>query len=121
MKADEAGLIVPGSAMASDAFRPFRLPLVFALLQLGFIGGTSLGVWGGGRLIAWTATWPETGVFMGLTVHNWQWIMVMVGPPGLLAFVLYINRFQIKPEERTLSALFGGEYGAYQERVRRWL
>jgi len=37
------------------------------------------------------------------------------------AFVLYINRFQIKPEERTLSALFRGEYGEYQERVRRWL
>ena len=37
------------------------------------------------------------------------------------AFVLYIDRFQIKPEERTLSALFGGEYVAYQEKVRRWL
>jgi len=90
----------PGSySILSDAFRPFRLPLVFALLQLGFIGGTSLGVWGGGRLIAWTATWPETSEFMGLTVHNWQWIMVMVGLPGLLAFVLYM--FAKEPPRRS--------------------
>jgi len=81
----------PGSySMLTDAFRPLRIPLVFALLQLGFIGGTSLGVWGGGRLIAWTATWPEKSDFMGLTVYNWQWVLVMVGLPGLLAFVFYM-------------------------------
>jgi protein-S-isoprenylcysteine O-methyltransferase Ste14 len=39
----------------------------------------------------------------------------------LPAFVQYINRFQIKPEERTLTGLFGHEYLAYQDRVRRWL
>ncbi len=93
----------PGSySILTDAFRPFRLPLVFALLQLGFIGGTSLGVWGGGRLIAWTATWPETSDFMGLAVHNWQWIMVMVGLPGLLAFVFYT--FAKEPPRRTTPA-----------------
>jgi protein-S-isoprenylcysteine O-methyltransferase Ste14 len=40
---------------------------------------------------------------------------------GLLAFVLYIGRFQIAAEERALSKLFGNEYTAYQARVRRWL
>jgi protein-S-isoprenylcysteine O-methyltransferase Ste14 len=39
----------------------------------------------------------------------------------LPTYVLYINRFQIKPEERALTALFGQEYVAYQGRVRRWL
>jgi len=39
----------------------------------------------------------------------------------LPAFVLYMNEFQIKPEERVLSSLFGPEYAAYRERVRRWL
>ena len=36
-------------------------------------------------------------------------------------FVLYIDRFQIMPEERTLAAKFGGEFIAYQNSVRRWL
>ena len=40
---------------------------------------------------------------------------------GVLGFVLYMNRFQIAPEERALRALFGDEFVAYQSRVRRWL
>ena len=40
---------------------------------------------------------------------------------GLLAFVLYLGRFQIAPEERALARLFGTEYTAYQAKVRRWL
>lgn len=40
---------------------------------------------------------------------------------GPLAFVPYMNRFQIAPEERVLSALFGAEYAAYASKVRRWL
>jgi protein-S-isoprenylcysteine O-methyltransferase Ste14 len=40
---------------------------------------------------------------------------------GLPAFVWYITRFQILPEERTLEAKFGAEYSAYRASVRRWL
>ena len=39
----------------------------------------------------------------------------------LPVFVLYMNQFQIKPEERVLSSHFGPEYAAYKGRVRRWL
>ena len=63
-------------------------------------------------------------MYLGLLLELLGWAAFLANPLALLlvpAFVLYINRFQIKPEERTLSALFGGEYGAYQERVRRWL
>jgi protein-S-isoprenylcysteine O-methyltransferase Ste14 len=42
----------------------------------------------------------------------------LVGP---VAFVLYINRFQITPEERVLAAMFGTAYAEYKGRVRRWL
>ena len=40
---------------------------------------------------------------------------------GPLAFLLYIDRFQIAAEERALSALFGPTYAAYKSQVRRWL
>lgn len=39
----------------------------------------------------------------------------------LMAFVWYLNRFQIEPEERALTQLFGERYRAYCARVRRWL
>jgi MFS family permease len=93
----------PGSySILSDAFRPARRPLVFALLQLGYIGGTSIGVWGGGHLIAWTANWPATSELFGLTIHNWQWVLIMVGLPGLLACLLYM--FVREPPRRTPPA-----------------
>ena len=40
---------------------------------------------------------------------------------GPVAFVLYITRFQIIPEERVLAGLFGADYAAYRAKVRRWL
>ncbi|MGE5116503.1 MAG: methyltransferase family protein [Betaproteobacteria bacterium] len=40
---------------------------------------------------------------------------------GVVGFVLYIDRFQIAPEERALAKLFGSDYADYQSRVRRWL
>jgi len=36
-------------------------------------------------------------------------------------FVAYMNRFQIVPEERVLSARFGAAYEEYASDVRRWL
>ena len=39
----------------------------------------------------------------------------------LPVFVLYLNRFQIRPEERALASLFGIDFAAYQSKVRRWL
>ncbi len=36
-------------------------------------------------------------------------------------FVLYINRFQILPEETILESIFGEEFVKYKARVRRWL
>ena len=39
----------------------------------------------------------------------------------LPAFVVYMNHFQIAPEERALGSLFAQEYQAYRARVRRWI
>lgn len=40
---------------------------------------------------------------------------------GPLVFVIYLNRFQIGPEEKALSAMFGTAYSDYMAKVRRWL
>ena len=45
-------------------------------------------------------------------------LSLLVAPP---AFVLYLNRFQIPSEEQALESLFGDDYRAYRQEVRRWL
>jgi protein-S-isoprenylcysteine O-methyltransferase Ste14 len=39
----------------------------------------------------------------------------------LPAYVGYMNRFQIQPEERILTDLFGDEYLAFMSTTRRWV
>lgn len=39
----------------------------------------------------------------------------------LPGFVFYMNRFQIEPEERALTRLFGQAFVAYATQVRRWI
>lgn len=63
-------------------------------------------------------------MYLGLLFILIAWAIFLSSPWALLgpaAFFLYIRRFQIAPEERALSALFGAEYTAYLSKVRRWL
>ena len=39
----------------------------------------------------------------------------------VMGFVSYLTKFQILPEERLLSGLFGSEYHQYCQQVRRWV
>jgi protein-S-isoprenylcysteine O-methyltransferase Ste14 len=63
-------------------------------------------------------------MYVGLALVLLSWAvfvssaLALLGP---LVFVLYINRFQVVPEERVLSSMFGAAYSAYQAKVRRWL
>lgn len=50
--------------------------------------------------------------------------IALSSPLGLAlaaAAALYLDRFQIRPEECILAASFGEEFVRYQRRVRRWL
>ena len=49
------------------------------------------------------------------------WLANLLALAGLPSFVLYLNRFQIVPEERALHARFGDAYDGYARAVRRWL
>ena len=63
-------------------------------------------------------------MYVGLLFVLVAWAVFLSSPWALLGplvFVLYINRFQIAPEERALSSKFGKEYAAYKQSARRWL
>ena len=63
-------------------------------------------------------------MYVGLSCVLVAWAVFLSSGWALLgpvAFVLYISRFQIAPEERALVKLFGSEYANYQAKVRRWL
>ena len=63
-------------------------------------------------------------MYLGLTLVLCGWAVFLGNPWCFLvvpAFVLYMSRFQIVPEERALQSLFGAEYQDYLASVRRWL
>jgi len=63
-------------------------------------------------------------MYLGMATWLLAWSAWLGTPVGLLGaplFMLYMNRFQIGPEERALSKLFGAEFAAYRTRARRWL
>lgn len=43
------------------------------------------------------------------------------GVSGTVFFILYLNRFQIQPEELLLKRKFGKPYEKYRSRVPRWI
>lgn len=49
------------------------------------------------------------------------WLSALLPWVAPVLFVLYITRFQIRPEERVLAELFGPPYTDYTQRVRRWI
>lgn len=49
------------------------------------------------------------------------WLGALLPFAAPVLFVLFITRFQIRPEERVLAQLFGPPYTDYTRRVRRWL
>jgi protein-S-isoprenylcysteine O-methyltransferase Ste14 len=63
-------------------------------------------------------------MYLGMLLILVAWAVFLSAVWALLGpvlFVLYMNRFQIVPEERALSRAFGASYAEYQARVRRWL
>lgn len=73
----------------ADAFPPKKIPRAFALLQLGFIGGTTIGVMWGGKLVVQSAGWNDAPL-LGMKVFGWQWLMVYMGGAGLVAALLLL-------------------------------
>lgn len=63
-------------------------------------------------------------MYLGLVLMLLAWAFALASPMALVGpvlFVIWMTRFQIIPEERVLSRLFGSQYVAYCARVRRWI
>ncbi len=127
--------LLPGIALSTDIRWAAALALAVAGLAIGIAGVMSF------RRARTTTnpTQPDKAsalvcagiyrftrnpMYLGLVFILVAWAVFLSSAWALLGvagFVLYMSRFQIAPEERALSRIFGGEYDAYTTRVRRWL
>lgn len=63
-------------------------------------------------------------IYVGDFLFLLAWAVYLSSPVAVLMtplLVAYLDRFQIRPEERALSDLFGDEYARYVARARRWV
>ncbi len=63
-------------------------------------------------------------IYLGLALVLAGWSVYLAHVAAalwLIAFVRYMTKFQIEPEEHALRALFGQDYDEYSAKVRRWL
>lgn len=63
-------------------------------------------------------------MYVGLALLLTTWTIFLSAPValvGVLGFMLYMNKFQSKPEERALEQIFGSEFEDYKSSVRQWL
>jgi len=63
-------------------------------------------------------------MYMGFLLILVGWAIAMANIVSFLVlpgFVIYMNRFQIKPEERALTLIFGEDFKAYCVETRRWI
>lgn len=63
-------------------------------------------------------------MYLGFALLLGGWVLALASLPGIIvtvSFFLYLNHFQIPPEEAALSVRFGEAFDYYKARVRRWL
>lgn len=68
--------------------------------------------------------WTRNPMYLGTLLCLLGWAAFKENAVGFLllpAFVGYLNRFQIIPEEVALRERFGAEFESYRARVRRWI
>ncbi len=69
-------------------------------------------------------SWSRNPMYLGLLCYLIALSVYFAAPITLIGpifFKLYMDRFQIQPEERFLVELFGDEYLRYSKKVNRWI
>lgn len=130
-----AGCFVPAANLAFPGHRAVAVAIVVAGIAVAFAGALAFRRAGTtvdprtpdkARTVVASGIYRRTRnpMYLGLAGVLLGFAAWWASVPALLAvaaFVAYITRFQIRPEERALQARFGDEYARYRERVRRWL
>ena len=116
-----------------------RFPLIVALLVAGLlVGGIALSLFARARttvnplkpressalVTRGVYRWTRNPMYLGMLIVLAAWALFVanwLAFAGLPLFMLYINLFQIGPEERVLRERFGAQFDDYCGRVRRWL
>jgi protein-S-isoprenylcysteine O-methyltransferase Ste14 len=104
-----AGIVVAGFAAfrrAGTTIDPVNIDRADKLVVSGIFGFSRNPMYVGFTLalVGWS-----------LILGNW-WTLL-----GPAFYVLFIQRFQIMPEERVMMEKFGEQYAIYRRRVRRWI
>src|SRR5438128_1760298 len=89
----------PAPAPQAQAWHPrgvayYGLTVIILATLLNFFDAQvfrmmAQGITLGGQLISLAAAWPVSH-WMGLTIHGWQWVLMMVGAPGLVISALLL-------------------------------
>lgn len=75
-------------------------------------------------VVAGIYRWTRNPMYLGFLFALGAWAIFLANALSALflpLFVLYMNRFQIVPEERALATRFGQQFEDYRRSVRRWL
>lgn len=124
-------------------FVSFNIPYQFTIILILFISGLLFGV---GALVSFfhnkTTIDPlaptkatklvDSGVYqfsrnpmyLALLLETIAWAVYLSNIFGfilIILFPLYMNKFQIIPEEKALTDIFSDDYRQYQVKVRRWV
>lgn len=134
-----AAWFVAHSSYAYQLTVPYALVIAVVLAIIGlFIAGSAIRLFGKAQTTvnplqpteasalvdSGIFAWTRNPMYLGLlfVLAGWAtWLESSTNILILLAFIVYITEFQIKPEEAALRELFGQDYIDYCERVRRWI
>jgi len=63
-------------------------------------------------------------MYAGMALFLFAWLLWLSNPLNIAifaAYIAYITQFQIKPEEKALTKIFGEQFHLYCQNVRRWI
>ena len=132
------GMWLVSYTLPAFAYPPLHIVAVgMGIVGAGITGSAMLSFWGAHTTVnpmkpssasflvsSGIYRFTRNPMYLGLLLLLAGWALYLANILAFLflpAFILYMNRFQIKPEERALTDRFGRKYLEYASRVNRWI